>query len=78
MVALRERMAKLIAEGKSAEEAVAAKPTADFDAKWANGPVRPNQLVEELYRSEVQDQALGLARPAADSGPFQCTALCAS
>lgn len=49
MVALRERIAKLIAEGKSAEEAVAAKPTADFDAKWANGPVRPNQIVEEIY-----------------------------
>ena len=49
MVALRERIAKLIAEGKSAEEAVAAKPTADFDAKWANGPVRPDQIVEEIY-----------------------------
>jgi cyclase len=49
MVALRERMAKLIKDGKSLEECVAAKPTADFDAKWANGPVRPDQLVEELY-----------------------------
>lgn len=49
MVALRERMAKLIKDGKSLEECVAAKPTADFDAKWANGPVRPEQLVEELY-----------------------------
>jgi cyclase len=49
MIALRERIAKLIRDGKSAEEAVAAKPTADFDAKWANGPVRPNQIVEEIY-----------------------------
>ena len=49
MVALRERMTKLIKDGKSVEECMAAKPTADFDAKWANGPVRPDQLVEELY-----------------------------
>jgi glyoxylase-like metal-dependent hydrolase (beta-lactamase superfamily II) len=49
MVALRERMTKLIGDGKNLEECVAAKPTADFDAKWANGPVRPDQLVEELY-----------------------------
>ena len=49
MVALRERMTKLIKDGKSVEDCVAAKPTADFDAKWANGPVRPDQLVEELY-----------------------------
>jgi glyoxylase-like metal-dependent hydrolase (beta-lactamase superfamily II) len=49
MIALRERMTNLIKDGKSVEECVAAKPTADFDPKWANGPVRPDQLVEELY-----------------------------
>jgi glyoxylase-like metal-dependent hydrolase (beta-lactamase superfamily II) len=49
MLALRERIAKLIQDGKSAEEAVAAKPSADLDAKWGNGPVRPDQIVEEIY-----------------------------
>jgi cyclase len=49
MLALRERIAKLIRDGKSAEEAVAAKPSADLDAKWGNGPVRPDQIVEEIY-----------------------------
>jgi cyclase len=49
MIALRGRIAKLIKDGKTLEEAVAAKPTADFDAKWANGPVRPDQIVEEVY-----------------------------
>jgi glyoxylase-like metal-dependent hydrolase (beta-lactamase superfamily II) len=49
MVSLRERMTKLIRDGKTVEECVAAKPTAEFDAHWANGPVRPDQLVEELY-----------------------------
>ena len=49
MIALRDRITKLIRDGRTVEEAVALKPTADFDAKWANGPVRPNQIVEEIY-----------------------------
>jgi hypothetical protein len=31
------------------EEAVALKPTADLDPKWGNGPIRPDQIVEEVY-----------------------------
>jgi cyclase len=49
MLALRDRVTKLIRDGKTMEEAVAAKPTADLDAKWGNGPVRPDQIVEEVY-----------------------------
>jgi glyoxylase-like metal-dependent hydrolase (beta-lactamase superfamily II) len=49
MVALRERIGKMVTEGKTMEEAVAAKPTAGFDAKWANGPIKPDSIVEEFY-----------------------------
>ena len=49
MIALRDRITRLIREGKSMDEAVAAKPTADLDAKWGNGPIRPDQIVEEVY-----------------------------
>jgi cyclase len=49
MIALRDRIAKLIRDGKTMAEAVALKPTVDFDAEWANGPVRPDQIVEEIY-----------------------------
>jgi glyoxylase-like metal-dependent hydrolase (beta-lactamase superfamily II) len=49
MLKLRERITQLIKEGKSLEQAIAAKPTMDFDAHWANGPIRPDQLVEEIY-----------------------------
>jgi cyclase len=49
MVALRDRISTLISDGKTVEETVALDPTAEFDAKWANGPVRPNQIVEEIY-----------------------------
>jgi len=34
--ALRARVQKLIDEGKSEDEAVAAKPTKDFDATWVH------------------------------------------
>jgi cyclase len=49
MLALRERIGKLIRDGKTMEEAVAQKPTADLDPKWGNGPIRPDQIVEEVY-----------------------------
>ena len=34
LVAIRTRVQKLIDEGKSEDEAVAAKPTKDLDARW--------------------------------------------
>jgi len=49
MVTLRDRITRLIRDGKTLEQAIAAKPTKDFDARWANGPIRPDQLVEEIY-----------------------------
>jgi glyoxylase-like metal-dependent hydrolase (beta-lactamase superfamily II) len=49
MKALKTRITKLIEEGKSVEESVALKPTADFDARWANGPIPANDVVEEVY-----------------------------
>jgi cyclase len=36
LTTLRDRVAKLIGEGKSLDEVVAAKPTADFDARWGS------------------------------------------
>ncbi|HEY7302280.1 MAG TPA: MBL fold metallo-hydrolase [Xanthobacteraceae bacterium] len=49
MVTLRGRIAEFIKSGKTLEETIALKPTREFDARWANGPVRPDQLVEEIY-----------------------------
>ena len=34
LVSIREKVSALKKEGKSREEVVAAKPTADYDAKW--------------------------------------------
>ena len=34
LVSVRDKVSALKKEGKSLEEVVAAKPTADYDAKW--------------------------------------------
>jgi len=49
MIAMRARIAQLIRQRKSMKEAVALKPTADFDSKWANGPIPADDIVEEIY-----------------------------
>ncbi len=48
---LRDRIAKLVAEGKSKEEVIAAKPTKDHDAKWGGGFMKPDVWVGILYTS---------------------------
>jgi glyoxylase-like metal-dependent hydrolase (beta-lactamase superfamily II) len=46
---IRDRINKLVQEGKSREEVVAAKPTADFDAKLGKGFLTPEQFVSIVY-----------------------------
>jgi glyoxylase-like metal-dependent hydrolase (beta-lactamase superfamily II) len=50
LTAIREKIASLKQQGKSADEAVAAKPTAQFDAKWAKGFVTPDMFVKLVYQ----------------------------
>lgn len=48
-VTVRDRVAKLIQEGKTQEQAVAAKPTADFDAKVGNAAASADRFVTQAY-----------------------------
>jgi glyoxylase-like metal-dependent hydrolase (beta-lactamase superfamily II) len=50
LTAIREKVANLKQQGKSADEAVAAKPTASFDGKWAKGFVNPEMFVKLVYQ----------------------------
>jgi glyoxylase-like metal-dependent hydrolase (beta-lactamase superfamily II) len=43
------RMTALIKEGKNIDEIVAAKPTADYDAKWGGGFLKPDKWVKIVY-----------------------------
>ena len=53
LVAARERVAKLVAEGKSEDETVAAKPLADIEEQRAKNPltVARDQFTRLVYRS---------------------------
>jgi glyoxylase-like metal-dependent hydrolase (beta-lactamase superfamily II) len=48
---VRDRVAKLKAEGKSRDEAIAAKPTADLDPKWAGAFVKGDTFTGIAYDS---------------------------
>ena len=48
--AVRDRIAALKQQGKSADETVAAKPTASFDAKFGKGFVTPEMFGKLVYQ----------------------------
>jgi cyclase len=48
---LRDRIAKLKAEGKSRDEVIAAQPTADHDAKWGTGFMKGDAFTGLAYDS---------------------------
>jgi len=48
LAAISANIHKLVAAGKSVEEIVAANPTAEFDAKYGNGFVKPPRFAEMI------------------------------
>ncbi len=51
LVTARNRMAKLVKEGKSEDDVVAAKPFADLDAKWAPTELASKNFIRVVYHS---------------------------
>jgi glyoxylase-like metal-dependent hydrolase (beta-lactamase superfamily II) len=51
LVTARDRMAKLVKEGKSEADVVAAKPFADLDAKWTPTPQASTNFIRVVYHS---------------------------
>jgi glyoxylase-like metal-dependent hydrolase (beta-lactamase superfamily II) len=51
LITARDRMAKLVKEGKSEDEVVAAKPFADLDAKWAPTDLASKNFIRVVYHS---------------------------
>ena len=51
LVQVRQRVMDLITAGKTIDEAVAAAPTKDFDAKWGSGYVAPDVFVKMVFSS---------------------------
>ena len=48
---VRSVVADLIVAGNTEAQIVAAKPTADFDATWGNGFLKPDRFVKMMYDS---------------------------
>jgi glyoxylase-like metal-dependent hydrolase (beta-lactamase superfamily II) len=48
---VRDRIAKLKAEGKTRDQVIAARPTADYDAKWAGGFMKGDAFTGLAYDS---------------------------
>jgi glyoxylase-like metal-dependent hydrolase (beta-lactamase superfamily II) len=51
LVTSRDRIQKLVNEGKTEQEVVAAKPLADLDAKWAANPQQAENWTRMVYNS---------------------------
>jgi glyoxylase-like metal-dependent hydrolase (beta-lactamase superfamily II) len=51
LITARDRMAKLVKEGKSEDDVVAAKPFADLDAKWAPNELASKNFIRVVYHS---------------------------
>ena len=49
ILTVRDRVQKMVAAGQTEDQVLAAHPTADFDARWGNGRVRPDAFVRKLY-----------------------------
>jgi hypothetical protein len=49
LVSVRDKVSALKKEGKSLEEVVAAKPTADYDAKWGGFVIDGNTFTALVY-----------------------------
>ncbi len=57
LATMHERVAAMVEEGRTREEVVAAKPTADFDAAWGDGFMQPDQWVGILYDAVAGEPA---------------------
>jgi len=51
LITARDRMAKLVKEGKSEADVLAAKPFADLDAKWASTELASTNFIRVVYHS---------------------------
>ncbi|HXO86340.1 MAG TPA: hypothetical protein VN803_12530, partial [Gemmatimonadales bacterium] len=48
---VRDRVRQQKSAGRSLEQTLAAHPTAEFDARWGTGYIKPDQFVTMVYQS---------------------------
>jgi len=56
-VDIRNRISKLISEGKSLEQVIAAKPTTDYDDRWmVDGTTRRDRFISTIYNELIDEK----------------------
>ena len=55
LVKVRSNIQILITQGRTEDEVVAAKPTAEFDAAWGTGFMNPENFTRFAYQSLTRD-----------------------
>jgi hypothetical protein len=63
LTAVRDRINPLLDAGKTADQVVAAHPTAQLDARWGHGPVTPERFVRMAYAALAKERAAPPAAP---------------
>jgi hypothetical protein len=58
IVTVRERVQHMIEAGRTEDQVLAEHPTAEFDARWGHGRVRPDEFVQEIYAAVRAPQEL--------------------
>jgi cyclase len=58
LATIHDRLAPMINASKTVEEAIAAKPTAEFDAKFGQGARKPDAFVQVAYTSILRHQTM--------------------
>ncbi len=56
---IRDRVRTLIAQGKTLEQILAAKPSAQWDATWGKGFIGPDLFVSTVHRSLTESKPTG-------------------
>lgn len=51
LVSIRDRVSRLIADGKTLDGVKTAKPAAEYDDSWGKGFVSPDRFIETLYNN---------------------------
>jgi cyclase len=57
LITVRDRVHKMVAEGKTRDEVIAAKPTSDLDARWGRGFLTPDRWVGIIYDGMTRESS---------------------
>ena len=49
ILAVRDKVAQMVKQGKTAQEIIAAKPTAEFDSKIEQAAMTSERFINQLY-----------------------------